>query len=171
VAGKIDCILRSVSTGELILGDVKTTKRDSISFSWLTWACQIGGVYGWAEYMLSVDGTGWEPMPELVEDYAIVMSVPSDHPEDAAALTINKEYGGLTLIDSLHVRSRRKAAKTEVPKFALPSPTKESLRYVQARQALSSITSAADGETVYETYQDVWDNDLDAFAETISELV
>lgn len=171
VAGKLDCILQSVATGELILGDVKTTKRDSIGFSWLTWACQIGGVYGWADLMLTTDGTGWEDMPDVVEDYACVISVPSDHPESASVLTMNKEFGGETLMQSIEVRARRKLAKTEVPKFALPSPTKASLRYVAARQALSAITSLADGEAVYETYSDVWDASLDEFAETISALV
>lgn len=171
VAGKIDCILQVVSTGELVIGDIKTTKRDSIKFSWLTWGCQIGGVYGWADLMLAPDGKGWETMPEVAEDYAIVLSVPSDHPEDAAALTMNKEFGGETLMDSIGVRSLRKRAKTEVPRFAIPAPTKESLRYVEARQALSRITSPEDGNAVYESFEDVWDADLDQFAEKIAELL
>lgn len=171
VAGKIDCILQSVSTGELIIGDIKTTKLDSIQWSWLSWAAQIGGVYGWADLMLSMDGTGWEDMPDVVGDYAIVLSVPSDHPESAAALTMNKEFGGETLMESIAVRSRRKRAKTEVPRFALPAPTKESLRYVEARQALSAITSPEDGEAVYKNFEDVWDADLDEFAEKIAELL
>ena len=171
VAGKLDCLLRSVSTGELILGDIKTTKSDSIQYNWITWACQVGGVYGWATHMLDIDGEGWEPMPEVVEDYAVIISVPSDHPENAAALTINKEWGGYRLIESVQLRATRKEAKVEVPKFALPSPTKESLRYVEARQALLAITTADEGQAVYETYQDVWDDDLGEFAGNLAGLL
>lgn len=171
VAGKLDCILRSISTGELILGDIKTTKTDSIQYNWLSWAVQVGGVYGWATHMLAVDGLGWEDMPEVVEDYAVIISVPSDHPESAAALTINKEWGGYRLIESIELRGVRKEAKVEVPRHAIPAPTRASLRYVEARQALSAITTADEGQAVYETYQDVWDDDLGEFAEQIAELI
>lgn len=171
VAGKLDCILQSVATGELILGDIKTTKAESIQYNWITWACQVGGVYGWATHLLNIDGAGWETMPEVNQDYAVIISVPSDHPESAAALTINKEWGGYRLIESVELRQTRKDAKVEVPKFALPSPTRESLRYVKARQALLAITTADEGQAVYETYQDVWDDDLGEFAGLISELL
>lgn len=171
VAGKLDCILRSVATGELILGDIKTTKTDSIQYNWLAWAVQVGGVYGWATHMLTIDGKGWEPMPDVVEDYAVIISVPSDHPESATALTINKEWGGHRLIESVELRGVRKQAKTEVPKFTIPSPTRASLRYVEARQALLAITTADEGQAVYEAYEDVWDDDLGEFAGAISELL
>lgn len=171
VVGKIDCILKSVSTGELILGDIKTTMAESIQYGWLEWAVQVGGVYGWATKMLSIDGKSWEPMPEVAEDYAVVLSIPNDHPESSAAITINKEWSAYALIDSVKTRVTRKTAKVEVPKFALPSPTRESLRYVEARQALSAIASHGDGQAVYDTYQDVWDDDLTDFATTVAELL
>ena len=50
-------------------------------------------------------------------------------------------------------------------------PSKQAVRYATARLALSEITSLEDGQAVYETYQDVWDDDLGEFAETVAGLL
>ncbi|AEJ95721.1 exonuclease [Mycobacterium phage Zemanar] len=169
VAGKIDRIFKLMTTGELVLGDVKTSK--SLEYSWLPFGVQVGGVYGWATKMLTVDGKGWEPMPAIREDFAILLHVPSNEPDRAAAITIDLTWGAETMVTSLETRRRRKEAEKLVPQHAVPVPSKEAVRYATARLALSEITSLDEGQAVYETYQDVWDDDLGEFAETIAGLL
>lgn len=171
VAGKLDRIAKIVATGDLVVLDVKTSKVDSFGYGWLTNGVQVGGVYSWADKILSLDGRSWEPMPTLRDDFAILLHVPSDQPSKAAAITINMWWGGEVFAESLSARQRRKEAKVQVPKHALPAPTPAAIRYAEARLALSEITTAAEGQTVYETYQDVWDDDLGEFATTVAELV
>ena len=121
--------------------------------------------------MLTMDGKGWEPMPDIREDFAILLHIPSNQPDLAAAITIDKWFGGESLVASIETRQRRKRAEKEVPKHAVPVPSKEAIRYAEARTALSQIETQADGQKVYETYQDVWDDDLNEFGGTVAELV
>lgn len=205
VAGRIDCIWEIVTTGDRVIGDVKTS--ESLERSWLSFGVQVGGVYGWATKVLALDGKGWLPMPKLVgvphpddhkadcplkikpdlwtgdvcgvckavaddrDPYAILLHVPRDAPEHAAAITINQTWSGEVMAEALHARGRRKEAKNQVPKHAIPAPSDEAIRTVEARLALSAITTVAEGQAVYETYQDVWNDDLGEFAEKISELL
>uniref|UniRef100_A0AB39AKQ9 Exonuclease n=1 Tax=Mycolicibacterium phage phi1_186018 TaxID=3236641 RepID=A0AB39AKQ9_9CAUD len=168
VAGRIDRIFQLVTTGELVMGDVKSSK--SLEYSWLPFGVQVGGVYGWATKMLSIDGKTWEPMPAIRDDFAILLHVPSNQPEKAAAITIDLTWGAETMVASLDARRRRKEAEKLVPQHAVPVPSKEAVRYATARLALSEIASLEEGQAVYETYQDVWDDALGEFAETIAEL-
>lgn len=169
VAGKIDGIGRLLTTGELVLLDVKTNK--DLQYSWLSYGVQVGGVYGWATKVLSLDGKSWEPFPEVREDFAVLLHIPSDQPEHAAAITIDKNWGGETMIVSLETRRRRKEAKVEVPKHAIPVPSAEAIRYCEARNALSAIESLEQGQAIYEDFQDVWDDDLDEHAGRIAQLL
>ena len=169
VAGRIDAIFRILSTGDLVLGDVKTSK--SLEYSWLAFGVQIGGVYGWASKMLTIDGKGWEDMPPIRDDFAILLHIPSNEPDRAAAITIDKWWGGEALVQSIEVRQRRKSAEKSVPRHTVPVPTKEAIRYATARTALSQIETPADGQKVYETYQDVWDSELDEFGGAVAGLV
>lgn len=102
--------------------------------------------------------------------FAILLHVPSNTPEQAAAITIDMTWGGEMMAESLLVRSKRKEAKTAVPQHAIPAPSDEALRIVAARIALSKIASLEEGQAVYETYQDVWNDDLGEFAQNIAEL-
>lgn len=169
VAGKIDRIYRMVTTGELVLGDVKTSKK--LEYSWLPFGVQVGGVYGWATKMLALDGKTWEPMPEIRQDFAVLLHVPSDQPERAAAITIDLWWGGEVMAESLQTRQRRREAKVEVPKHAIPAPSDHALRYAQAWHAITEITTAEEGQAVYETYEDVWDDALGEFGGTVAELL
>ena len=169
VAGKIDRIYRIVTTGELVLGDVKTSK--SLKYSWLSFAVQVGGVYGWAQQVLNLDGTGWEPMPELREDFAVLMHVPSDSPSGAAAITIDLNWGANMFIDSVATRMRRKEAPTAVPRHAIPAPSEAAIRYATARNELSAITSLDEGQAVYQKFESVWDADLNEHAERVAALL
>ncbi len=169
VAGKIDRVFRIVTTGELVLGDVKTSK--DLQYSWLPFGVQVGGVYGWAELVLTLDGTGWEPMPELREDFAILMHVPSNNPAGTAAITIDKWWGGEALVETAMVKNRQKSAKAEVPKHAIPAPSDAAIRYATARIELSAITSLDEGQAIYESFEDVWDDALDEHAGRVAQLL
>ena len=167
VVGTLDRIYRVVATGELVLGDVKTSK--SLEYSWLPYAVQLA-IYGFATYMLSTDGTRWEPMPAIRQDFAILMHVPSDQPERSEAVTMDLWWGGETTVASLEARQRRRDAKKLVPfKHAIPIPTDEALRYAEARMALTKISSPDDLTGVWERYQDVWDDALTEFGNTVAE--
>ena len=169
VAGKIDRVFRIVTTGELVLGDVKTSK--DLQYSWLGFGVQVGGVYGWAERMLTLDGTGWEAMPTIRDDFAILMHVPSINPAGTAAITIDKWFGGEALVETAMVKNRRKDAPKAVPRHAVPIPTDDAIRFATARAELSAITSLDEGQAVYETYQDVWDDDLGEHAARVAALL
>ncbi|QBI96409.1 hypothetical protein SEA_DONNY_51 [Mycobacterium phage Donny] len=181
VTGQIDRIYKIATTGDLILGDVKTSK--SLQYSWLSYAVQLA-VYGWATKMLNLDGSGWEPMPKLYgvphpddeEDddrpaFAVLMHIPSDQPERGQAVTMDLTWGAETMITSIETRDRRKAAKngkSVAGIHALPMPSDDGLRLAEARVALTRITTADEGQAVYETYQDVWDDDLGEFAAAVA---
>jgi hypothetical protein len=168
VAGRIDCIWELVDTGELVLGDVKTNK--DLGYSWLPYGVQVGGVYGWATKMLTLDGKGWEPMPEIRKDYAILLHVPSNQPEKAAAITIDMWWGGEVFAESVAARKRQKEAAKEVPKHAMPAPSDRALAVARARTALMCIESLDEGQAVFETYESVWNDDLGDFAATVAKL-
>jgi len=168
VAGTLDRIYRIQSTGELVLGDVKTSK--TLEFGWLNYATQFA-VYGYATKMLKMDATGWEPMPKINQEYAICLHVPSDTPEQASAVTFDLWFGGEAMKTALEARRRRSEAKTRVPyKHAIPVPTREALRYVEARQALQNISHPDQLSAVWERYSDVWDTELTQFGEQVAKL-
>lgn len=169
VAGKIDRVFRIVTTGELVLGDVKTSK--DLKYSWLAFAVQVGGVYGWAERVLSLDGTHWEAMPTIRDDFAILIHVPSNNPAGTAAITIDKWFGGEALVESAVVKSIRKEAPAKVPQHAVPVPSEAAIRYATARAELSNITTLDEGQGVYEAYEDVWDDDLGEHAARVAALL
>lgn len=180
IVGTLDRIYLCVATGELILGDVKTSK--TLEYSWMSYAVQLA-IYGYATKMLSTDGKRWEPMPAMkgltdaemeegVRPYGVIIHVPSDQPERSSAVTMDLWFGAETMVVALETRRRRKEAKSAVPfVHALPPATKESLRYVAARQALLSISSPDELEKVWETYQDIWDDDLTEVGNTVAQLL
>lgn len=169
IAGTLDRIYRVEATGELILGDVKTSK--TLEYGYLAHSVQLA-LYGHASWMLKTDGTGWEPMPEINTDYAVILHVPSDQPERAEAVTMDLAYGLASAAVALDVRRRRKEAKKTVPfVHALPIPTAESLRYTRARHAIQDISDPADLAAIWEQYQDVWTDDLTQLGEQAAELL
>ncbi|QDF17576.1 exonuclease [Gordonia phage Yago84] len=180
IVGTLDRIYLCVATGELILGDVKTSK--TLEYSYLSYAVQLA-VYGYATRMLSVDGKTWGPMPPMkgltdedmeneVRPYGVIIHVPSDQPERSSAVTMDLWFGAETMVTALETRRRRKQAKSQVPYVhALPAATRESLRYVEARQAMMKLSSSAELEQVWESYQDIWDDDLTALGEQLAQVL
>lgn len=169
VVGTIDRIYRIVTTGALTLGDVKTSK--TLEYGWLPYAVQFA-VYGYATKMFAADGSGWEPMPELDLSACYCLHVPSDQPERAACITFDLFWGGTTMIASLEARRLRKAAAKAVPfVHEIPVPSKEALRYVEARDALMDIADADQLGVIWETYEDVWTGDLTELGEHVAELL
>jgi hypothetical protein len=59
-AGKFDDILEEVSTGRLLIADLKTKEREFYSF--MAVDAQLAG-YAYAEWMIRADRTGYEPGP------------------------------------------------------------------------------------------------------------
>lgn len=168
VVGTLDRIYRVVATGELLLGDLKTSK--SLDFGWLEYAIQLA-LYCRAKRMLSTDGRTWEPMPVINQDYALLVHVPSDNPGSAAAVTFDMDYGWRGAVTAFEVRELRRAAAKAVPyQHAVPSPTVESLRWCEARAAIQDISAPGDLVGVWEQYQDVWSDDLTELGQQIAGL-
>lgn len=175
VVGTIDRIYRVVTTGALVLGDVKTSK--TLEYGWLPYAVQFA-VYGYATKMFRADGDasqgqhGWEPMPNLDLSACYCLHVPSNQPERAACVTFDLYWGGETMIASIDARRRRKeAAKKVASVHEIPVPSKAALRYVAARDTVLDITSAEDLPGVWESYQDVWTDDLTELGNTVAQLI
>lgn len=168
VAGRIDRIMRVVETGELILGDIKTSK--SLELARMEYAIQFA-VYGYATMMLSLDGLTWEPMPTISDRMCVVLHVPSDKPEDSEVVPFDLYAGGEGLITAIKVRQQRKEIPKAVMGHTTPVPSKETLRYVEARQAIQNITSADDCISIREQYEDIWTDDLTEFGATCFGLI
>ena len=159
VVGTIDRIYRIVATGELVMGDLKTSK--SLEYSWLEYGIQVGGVYAGATLMLKVDGSGWEPMPRVRDDFAVLVHVPSDQPERASVVTFDIGFCEEAYHHAIRVRDLRRRASKEIPfVHAIPTPTPEALRYVQARHAIQDISDPSELSGIWEQYSDVWDESL-----------
>lgn len=168
ICGTLDRVYRIVATGELVLGDVKTSK--TLEYGWLTYAVQLA-IYGTATYMLDTAGKRWDSMPEIDPDYAIIVHVPSDQPERSSAVTMSLSHGEEMMHMAMTVRSRRSNAKKAIPHiYAIPVPTTEALRFVEARQALTNIPDPGLMNEVWEQYQDIWTDDLTEHGETVAAL-
>lgn len=169
IVGTLDRVYRIVATGELVLGDVKTSK--TLEYGYLSYSVQLA-IYGFATRMFAVDGSGWEPMPAINDKYALIIHVPSDQPERAEAVTIDLQFGVEATVASLDVRRRRKEAKKSVPfVHAIPSPTSESLRHVAARHAIQDISDPAQLSGIWEKFSDVWTPELTELGEQFAALV
>lgn len=186
ICGRIDRIYLCVTDGQLYLGDLKTS--ESLDFSKLEYAIQFAA-YGYAPLMCAMDRLSWEPMPKLVglphpsdeqvfgedgdprDPMCFCVHVPRSQPERSQVIPFNLRFGAEAYIQALDVRKTRKAANQEVLGQTTPIPSKEALRYVEARQALQNIHDEAGARTVMEQYEDVLDDDLMKFGAQCFELL
>jgi hypothetical protein len=86
-------------------------------------------------------------------------------------VTIDMYFGGESMVESLSVRKRRKDAKTKVPQHAVPVPSKDALRYVEARDAVLDATDASQMGDIWEKYQEVWTDDLTELGNHVAQLI
>lgn len=75
--GKFDDVLMELSTGRLLMSDLKT--KATAFYSWMTVDAQLAG-YASAEWMLTEDGQGYEPGPlhHVDQTEGVILHVPSD---------------------------------------------------------------------------------------------
>ena len=138
--GTIDRIYR-LPTGELVIGDIKTS--GNIDFAWTSIALQMGQ-YANATYLLSEDGTSWEPMPEVRKDIAVIAGIPhtpKDRGPHCDMHIINVTYGTQLLYlarDIAHVQSK---ARNIIPMShsAQPGNADEAMAWVD--QGMPSLAT------------------------------
>ena len=117
--GTLDRIYQ-LADGSYAVGDLKTSKN--LSYSWVGFAAQLA-TYATASHMLSLDGSRWEPMPEVRQDFAILVHLPSDQPGHAQILTYDLEVGREALALALEVQTLHRTAGERVPNVhPLPQP-------------------------------------------------
>lgn len=169
ITGTLDRIFRILTTGNLVLGDVKTSKAASLEWGVLEFAIQLA-IYRYARYMLSLDGKSWGPMPELTSDTAYLMHVPSDDPARSACLALNVGFGDEALRVAVYVRDLRRRSKREGLVGAIPVPSPDALAWAEARHAIQDISDPSELPRVWEQYQAVWTDDLTALGQQIAAL-
>ncbi len=73
VTGTLDRLYRVKKTGELIVGDYKTTKN--IAYAWLGYSIQVC-VYSRFDFLADKAAGKWEPMPEVSQTQAVILQNP-----------------------------------------------------------------------------------------------
>lgn len=158
IAGTLDRLFWTAH-GELVLGDVKTSR--TMDYSWLYFAVQLA-IYHSAKYTLSLDGRTWEPMPELDGDIALVSHLPREDANDSAIVPISMAFGREALAVSMLVRSLRRRADKEAQDTlsGVLSTDPGTLRRHVALHRLEISRTEADMAAVWEEFADVWTDEL-----------
>lgn len=169
IAGRLDGIAYCVETGKLHVIDRKTSK--TLDFSALEFGIQVAGVYSGAELMLAMDRSEWEPMPEVDQELAFIVHVPSDQPERSQVVPLAIPPGAYAMDTALQVRAERRNADKVFFGQSYPIPSAESLRYVEARQRLQNLQTPEDASEILQEYEDVMDDALMEFGAWCFELL
>lgn len=136
--------------GDLVLGDVKTSK--SLIYSYGSFSMQLA-IYRDADYMLSEDGTTWEPMPQFNKDYALLANIPSNNPEGTELYPYELAPGRRGLELALAVRAHRNEVKKTVASLRpLPIPTSE---VVNAHTGVYRLRTARDESEVRDILEEL----------------
>ena len=113
-----------LADGTRVIGDVKTSK--TLQYGYLSFAVQLT-TYATADYMLSLDGTTWEPMPPVGDVFAVIAHLPSNAPGRCEMVTIDLQAGRHALELAREVHTVRAEAGKAIPgRHALPRPGLES---------------------------------------------
>lgn len=166
--GTFDRIYK-LADGSQCIGDVKTAKESSIVYSYLAISIQLGD-YADAPVMLSLDGTEWEPMPQVRTDFAIVAHVPSDaNPPKANMISIDLDCGRTAMDAAVAVRNMRSMAKKAIPNVhPIPRPGAAPGDPLLSLKALvQTCTSASQLAETYEAYKDHWTPELTELGNSI----
>ena len=163
--------LFQLADGSLVIGDTKTAK--DLAYSYLAISIQLGD-YAGASHILSLDGTRWEPMPEVRQDIAVVLHIPSNaEPAKAEAVTIELDAGRVAIDAALRVREMRSAAKNVIPNMT-PLPRPETMTsaggtvegtQMALRQLIRTCSTAEQLAQVYDQYAEIWTAELTALGQ------
>lgn len=146
-----------LADGTRVIGDVKTSKR--LDYSYLSFATQLA-TYANADYMLSLDGKRWEPMPPVGNVYAVIAHVPSNQPGKCELVTIDLEAGAYALDLAVAVTSARSGARSAIAdRWELPAPHAPQPGPSLAEQ-VDSATSTEQLSALYEAHASEWSEDL-----------
>lgn len=158
IAGTLDRLYWD-HAGRLYLGDIKTSK--GLDYSWLYFAIQLA-IYHGAEYVLSLDGMAWEPMPALDPDTALISHLPSVDAEASRIVPLSMKFGAEALHTAMTVRRHRSRAEkcAQDVRFGVGSMSTQDMRRNLAAYLLETSETAAEMALVWEEYQDVWTDDL-----------
>jgi hypothetical protein len=170
IVGTLDRLFRVITTGALVLGDVKTTKAESLDYGILEFCVQLA-VYRFARLMLSLDGSRWETMPVLASDTAYLIHVPNDDHRRAACIALDTGFGSAGLRLALTVRDMRRRAKRQGLIGVIPIPSREALQWAQARHDIQDINHPEELTGIWEKYREVWTEDLTALGQQIADLI
>lgn len=151
--GTLDRIYQ-LADGTQVIGDVKTSK--TLDFSYLSFATQLA-CYATADYMLSLDGTQWEPMPAVGDVYGVIAHVPSNQPGHCELVTMDLRVGMQALELAYAVIQARRVSKVDVVNtWELPRP----MDYAALRAKVLECTTAPQLAQLWEDHQDIWTDDL-----------
>lgn len=156
IAGTLDRLFWI--NGVLYLGDIKTSR--GMDYSWLYFAIQLA-IYHGAQYVLSLDGTHWEPMPVLNPDTVLISHLPRESPDTARIVPLNMRFGYEALHTAMTVRRHRSRAEKEAQNVRYDGNLDlQEKRWHQARFALEMSRTEAEMAAVWEASQDVWTDEL-----------
>lgn len=165
--------LYQLADGSVVIGDKKTAK--DLAYSYLAISIQLGD-YAGASHILSLDGTRWEPMPEVRQDIAVVLHIPSNaEPAKAEAVTIELDAGRVAIDAALRVREMRRMAKNVIPNMT-PLPRPETMTsaggtvegtQMALRQLIRTCSTAEQLAQVYDQYAEIWTAELTALGQEI----
>lgn len=142
-----------LADGTRVIGDVKTSK--SLRYGLLGFSMQLA-TYADADYMLKLDGTGWEPMPPVGNIYGVIAHVPSNNPGYCELVTVDLEAGRAAITLAEHVRAARSDGQSGKLKnnWELPRPA------VSLEERVRSCTGAEELSQLWADNQAVWTDDL-----------
>lgn len=158
IAGTIDRVFLD-NHGMAIMGDIKTSR--SMEFSWLYFAIQLA-IYHGADYVRSVDGMAWEPMPSLLPDVALISHLPREDPDASHIVPIDVAFGREALDTAMVVRSLRSRAPKGVRSVLYQVDSQDRREYLR-REAIGALEAAQtfdDLAVIWDEYRDVWTDDL-----------
>lgn len=162
VVGTLDRIYR-LADGTHVIGDIKTSK--DMRYGYLGFAMQLA-IYADADYMLSLDGTHWEPMPEVSLDFGVIAHIPSDRPGHCELVTLDLATGGRAIGLAKSIQAARRGAGKDIPrKWEIPTApvdTTSVSRVDEARAAIGAAISVEGLMDIADHYQDVWTDELTA---------
>jgi hypothetical protein len=170
IVGTLDRLFMVLDTGDLVLGDVKTTKSESLGFVILNFCVQLA-IYRYATKMLAIDGSKWEDMPALAGDTAYVIHLPNDDHRKSSCIAVSTKVGSDALKLTMQVKEMRKRAKREGFTGVIPVPTPEAVSWMDARHEIQDITDPEELKGIWERYQSVWTPALTELGQQVAALI